>query len=64
MAELSQDVIPRLNAALSGRYRIERDLGEGGIATVYLAADLEAPAMPGRFFRIEADADWESRTVE
>ena len=34
------DPVVRLNAALEGRYAIERELGEGGMATVYLADDL------------------------
>ena len=34
------DPITRLNKALEGRYRIESELGEGGMAMVYLADDL------------------------
>jgi hypothetical protein len=39
------DVSPltdRLTTALAGRYRIDRELGAGGMATVYLADDLGA----------------------
>ena len=32
---------PRLTTALADRYRIERELGAGGMATVYLAQDLK-----------------------
>jgi len=31
----------RLTGALADRYRIERDLGAGGVATVYLAHDVK-----------------------
>src|SRR5262245_62706314 len=35
------DPLPRLTASLADRYRIDRQLGQGGMATVYLAQDLK-----------------------
>lgn len=35
------EFLDRLAAALASRYEIERELGEGGMATVYLARDLK-----------------------
>jgi eukaryotic-like serine/threonine-protein kinase len=38
---MASDRLERLNAALAGRYAIERELGSGGMATVYLAHDVK-----------------------
>ena len=35
--------VDRLQAAFEERYRLERQLGAGGMATVYLALDLKLP---------------------
>lgn len=41
MADEPSEVLPKLIAALEGRYTIERELGRGGMATVFLAHDLK-----------------------
>ena len=38
---MSADLAVRLTAALADRYAVERELGAGGMATVYLAEDLK-----------------------
>ena len=38
---VSADAITQLNIAVVGRYLVERELGAGGMATVYLARDLK-----------------------
>ena len=40
MVEVVADELTRLQAALAERYVIGRELGRGGMATVYLARDL------------------------
>ncbi len=40
-ARTAGDTATRVAAALSDRYRIEHELGQGGMATVYLAEDLK-----------------------
>ena len=37
------EITARLSTALADRYKIERRLGEGGMATVYLAEDARLP---------------------
>ncbi|MGQ0713948.1 MAG: protein kinase domain-containing protein [Gemmatimonadaceae bacterium] len=34
------DIVDRLSASLAGRYEVRKELGRGGFATVYLAADV------------------------
>jgi Tol biopolymer transport system component len=38
---MNNELLDRLSAALADRYTIERELGEGGMATVFLAEDLK-----------------------
>ena len=45
MSDGSSELLARLNAALDDRYMIQREIGEGGRATVYLADDLRHERM-------------------
>jgi serine/threonine-protein kinase len=38
---MATELIERLNGALAARYRIQREIGQGGMAKVYLAHDLK-----------------------
>ena len=42
--------IDRLNASFAGRYRLEREIGAGGMATVYLATDVKHDRQVARRF--------------
>ena len=44
--------LDRLRSAISSRYEIERELGHGAMATVYLAKDL---SQPGRWHVVAKD---------
>ncbi len=39
------EITARLSTALADRYKIDRHLGEGGMANVYLARDRREPQM-------------------
>lgn len=49
------DTVVQLQSALTDRYHIERELGQGDMATVYLAEDLKHKA-EGRAQGVEAGA--------
>ena len=45
------DPVTRLNAALEGRYTIERELGEGGMATVFWSVTQGKSTLKKRYLR-------------
>ena len=52
----------RLGTALEGRYTIDREVGRGGMATVYLARNIRHVAPDGRFLMLKR-AGSESQTI-
>ena len=55
MLSVMSDAITRVNKALEGRYAIERELGEVGMATVYLADDLKHGRKVAHLARMPVD---------
>jgi serine/threonine-protein kinase len=60
------DPIAPLRSALSGRYDIDREIGQGGFATVYLATDLKHDrAVAIKVLRpFDADENWKRRFIQ
>ena len=54
------DTLETLKAALADRYRIEREIGRGGMATVHLAVDVEPQALAPL---IQHPMKWEGITM-
>ncbi len=50
------DILDRLEGALADRYAIERELGSGGMATVYLAQDMGVSDMVSQLRQINLQA--------
>ena len=57
------DAVARLNAALEGRYRIERELGEGGMMAVNGTREVVIQPPCQWISIVEADPDPDSGTV-
>ena len=57
------DTILRLNRALAGHYRIEGEVGSGGMATVYLAQDLRHDRTVAALAGPRPDPDPAHRTI-
>ncbi len=58
------DAISRLNAALDGRYKIQRLLGEGSMANVYLAVDLKPDSAMSGDRAASRASEWVRREIE
>jgi serine/threonine protein kinase len=54
---MGDDASTQIATALDDRYRFERELGAGGMATVYLARDLKQFAKSAAWAPFRADAE-------